>query len=609
MNRVLPTLLVPLLGAVALGAEAPDSVSMSLEEFLQLYEAARTRPPAPTAPPRTHSLAKAAFVGEVRTEDGEPTGAVLDATFRVDVHEGKGFLKVPLLQGDVAVMSATLDGRPAPIVLDGSQYALVTDRKGSFDVVVRLAALVTSTSGDNSFSFGLVPAGATTLDLALPGTEPLDVEVSGAKLVSREAKQGRTHLVAAVPSSGRLAVSWRRDIRRDDAGQAEQPRVYADVHTLVGLGDGLARATTTVRHTILFAGVRALSYDLPDGAVVLDAKGTGLRSWRIDEKGDLAVDLSFAAEGAWNLTVELERPFRPGAVDLPLLVPKGVERTKGYVGVVADGGLEVDAGTPREAVPVDVRSLPAGLSGLTTQPLLLGFKLLGGGASVPLTVRENEQVEVLVTLVDRARATTMYTAHGRRLTRVVWDVRNNRRQFLAASLPEGATLWSASVAGRAVQPSKGADGRVLLPLLRSSSTGTGLTSFPVEVVYVEDGAAATGSARLSASLARVDVPTNYVGWTLYGPAGAKVRGASASGSLRQVDVARMPPAASETMVVGNQVVAAQAAAEGQVDANGLGQGAAPVRVELPLEGPSIAFEKLLVLDEPLTVAFDWSPPR
>src|SRR5690606_22992601 len=105
----------------------------------------------------------------------------------------------------------------------------------------------------------------------------------------------------------------------------------------------------------------------------------------------------------------------------------------------------------------------------------------------PLEVTQHDDVDVLVTLLDQARATTMWTTDGRRMTSVRYQVRNNRRQYLRLALPEGAELWSASLGGRAVKPAAAADGRVLLPLVRSQSLGGALAAFEVEVVYVEEG--------------------------------------------------------------------------------------------------------------------------
>ena len=49
----------------------------------------------------------------------------------------------------------------------------------------------------------------------------------------------------------------------------------------------------------------------------------------------------------------------------------------------------------------------------------------------------------------------------------------------------------------------------------------------------------------------------------------------------------------------------QRSAVAQVRSGGLGQGSAPVKVNLPLEGQPIHFEKLLALDESLWASFSY----
>ena len=132
----------------------------------------------------------------------------------------------------------------------------------------------------------------------------------------------------------------------------------------------------------------------------------------------------------------------------------------------AIGNLELSAGAVKGAAVVDVRTLPPSILGVTGTPVLLGFKYLGEDAAIALDVSEHEEVDVLVTLLDQAEATTMFTRDGRRLTRVAYQVRNNRRQFLRLDLPDGAELWSASVAGKTVQPAAGSDGRLMIPLVQ-----------------------------------------------------------------------------------------------------------------------------------------------
>jgi len=221
-------------------------------------------------------------------------------------------------------------------------------------------------------------------------------------------------------------------------------------------------------------------------------------------------------------------------------------------------------------------------------------------------VSAHDDVDVLVTLLDQAEATTMFTRDGRRLTSVKYEVRNNRRQFLRIKLPEGAELWSSAVAGRAVTPAT-SGGSILVPLIRSQSQGGGLASFAVEVVYVETGDATSesGKGRFAAMLPKPDVPTTYVGWTVYAPSDAKVKAEKSDGTLRYVPSLSKPLGAVQALEVRSQAPGQQRSAGNQAGAGALGDGAAPVRVRLPLEGQPYFFEKLLALDEGLWVEFDY----
>lgn len=481
-------------------------------------------------------------------------------------------------------------------------YTLLTDRKTDFDLTVDFAVDVQTTSGQSGFAFQLASAGATNLSLEVPDDEDLSFTVANARLQEERTVGGRRTIEATLPSTGSLAVSWQREVRSEQ--QADEPRVYAEVYTLVGIGDGLLQATSTISHTVLFAGVDELRARIPDGATLLDVEGAGIRDWSVED-GELTVELNYAAEGSYNLTLSLEKVVGEGSANtsVPIPVPLGVERSKGWVGVESRGNLEIEPGTVSRATPVDVRALPAAILGITDQPVLLGYKYLGDDAALPLVITQHAEVDVLVTLLDQTRARTMWTPDGRQLTSVTYQVRNNRKQYLRLGLPAGAELWSAAVGGRAVQPAQDADGRVLVPLVRSQAQGGALAAFEVEVVYVEDAPAAeAGTGRFSAVLPTPDVPSTYVAWTVFVPQEAKVK--QPEGSLRHVESLSNPISSNDVYTIETYTTQTRNSAQGQVAAGALGQGATPVPVRLPLQGQAVYFEKLLTVDEPLSAAFD-----
>lgn len=600
--RIIPaTLLAALLTLpAAAGAEEPERVVMKLDEFLELYEKSKEQE---AQAPRDHALASARYTGKVLIEDGRPHAATFKAKMHIEVLAKKGWARVPVLPATVALQKATIGGKEAAVVIEDGYYTLVTDKRGALDLDLEFAAAVTTAQGRSSLAFDLAPSGATELELAVPADQDLDFTVANARLSSDKVVGGDRVVEATLPATGSLSVSWQVEIPE---AAKQDARVYAEVYTLVGIGDGLMRTTTTIQDTILFAGVNTLRFSLPKDMTLLDVTGSGIRDWNVKD-GTLEVVLNYAAEGAYSLQLQMEKVVGEKSQDLqaPIVKQIGVERAKGWVGVESRGNLEVGAGEVSDATAVDVRSLPAAILGITDQPVLLGYKYLGAAPSIPLTVAQHDDVDVLVTLLDETRARTMWTRQGRRLTSVKYRIRNNRRQFLRLALPPGAELWSALVGGRAVQPAKASDGRVMVPLLRSQATGGSLAAFEVEVVYVEsvEPTADNGRGAFAASLPQADAPSTYVAWTIYSPERAKVKKRSFDGSLRQVEFLSDPIPTEDYYYIETETPAFEQQAVKQSESGALGTGAVPVEVSLPLQGEPLYFEKLLALDEALEVEF------
>ena len=618
MKRLVCLLIALLLPLPAL-AQEPERVVLKLDEFLKLYE--QSKPDKDEQPPRDHAIASTEYRGEVLFRDGKPYAARFHAKMKIRPLRKKGFARIPVLPATVAIESATIAGKEAPIVIEGGLYQLITDARADFDLELVFGAAVVSTEGTSRITFQLVPSGATLLELAVPSKENLDFTVANARLQSDEVVGDARVVKATIPATGSLSIEWQRKI--DETTQQKEARVYAEAHTLVSVGDGVVKATCSISNVILFAGVEQFVYEVPAGMTVLDVQGPGIRDWKV-EKDKLAVALNFTAEGAYEFRVSMERPLANAAsISTPLLAPLDVERSRGWVGVESLGNLELDAGEVKGATPIDVRTLPASILGLTAQPVLLGYKYLGAKPSIALSVAQHDEVEVLVTLLDQTRAHTMWNREGRRLTSVVYQVRNNRRQFLRLALPQGAELWSASVAGRGVQPARASDGRVMVPLIRSQQEGNSLAAFQVEVVYVENGKPTDPSGRgtFHAELPTADVPTTYVAWTIYSPEHTKIRRRTVNGNLDHVESLSLPiptvapevPAMEEALL--KEEVAKKMPMERMAQAPepppppppaggaALARGAAPVHVNLPLQGVETHFERTLALGDKLSVEF------
>ncbi len=579
-------------------------VVLPWSDFRELYERGMAPEDRPELAPRDAAISRAVYEGRV---DGEST--VFTARIRVDVLKAEGWTSVPLLPTTVALRQARVGNGDAPIYLESGWYRYITDRPGPVILDLEFAVTTWESSGQMGFAFQLAPSGGTEVSLAVPGDEDLDFTVANAQQVTEEIRGKDRVLHALLPANGNLSVTWELEAP-EVAPEAQVARVYAEHQGLVGVDEGVLRCRSTVNYSILHAGVDVFRVDLPADVTILEVEGKGLRDWSVvDAEGRKAIDvqLNFEALGPYSLYLDYERaiPEGGGTVEVPDLRVGDVERVKGWVGIDARSNLEIAAGDAEAVSEVDVRELPAAILGQTDWPVLLGFKYRKDGYRIPLVLQQHDDVAMLVTIIDQISATTVMTPDGRRMTQVTYSMRNNRAQFLRLELPDGAVPWSTFVGGKAVKPARADDGRVLVPLARSQTSGGELARFAVELVYVEDGVepTAAGTGSFAASLPTADVPATACAWTVYMPWAAKAPKKGFEGSMRKVDWFTAIDLGGITVEQATHQVQAQAAAT--FDSEAVAAGVQPVRVTLPIDGRAFYFEKLLVLDEPLTVSFPY----
>ncbi len=580
-------------------------VELPWNDFNTLYQKyVLDQQPKPTAP-RDWTLDRAAFSGTV-VGTGDDAYAVVKLNLRGVVHKKEGWTTVPLLGASTALRSATLGGKDAALYVQNGYYTLITDKPGAFEANLEFVVKLFNADGETGFTLPLPSAGATVVGLAVPSAEELDFEVPGAQGLNVTSVGNERRVEAFVPAMSSLTVSWARKIKEQSAEEAKrEARVYAEARTLIGVSEGVLSAKADIDYTVLHAKVEKFHVDLPADVTVLDVRGNGIRTWTQPKTGGIDVELNYGAEGLYRLGVDYERSLSAGA-DLPLVKLSGVTRETDYIGVDARSAVELVAKGASGAVPIDVRELPAAITGATDYPVLLAYRARGGDVKIPLEVRQHPDMDMLVTLVDTGSAETLVTEDGRRMTRLRYGVRNNRKQFLNVSLPAGAEVWSASVAGRGVKVARGEKG-VLVPLVRSDASGGALSAFLVELVYVEGGGElANGRGELKVELPRVDAPTSVLQWTVYLPATATIVPRTSEGTVRRVDwFSAAPVLPAEAVVTQAAQAAVRAEVANQGETGALGQGVEPVEVQLPLTGNAYYFEKTLVLDESLWVGFDY----
>ncbi|MBI2567624.1 MAG: hypothetical protein HYV63_11380 [Candidatus Schekmanbacteria bacterium] len=601
-------------------------------------------------PPQEYAVTEASYEGTV-SSDG-----VLRARARVtvDILSPSSWVRVPLL-GRCTI--SAVRSQSDLVVVSGDGYELWARGAGKRAVELDFAVAGPARPGRNELSFTPVPAPVANARF-LPGSGVERVEA--ANLVATQTAGSETRVSGGALTPGApVALSYYLPLAQDHTDEglqviAQTPKVYVEEETLVTIGDGVMSLQTTFAFQVLMASVTTFSWAVPQGAEILDVQAPNLTSGfrvldRESEGRELQVTADFAVKGPYAITVLYERAIgeQGDSITVPLLAALGVERATGAIGIEAAATAEVDIAASEKVIAIDAAEVPSTLWERATNPLLLGFRYHERPFRLDLRVRRHEDLPVMVASCDEALVTSVMSDDGATLTRAVFTMRNNRKQFLAVDLPVNAEIWSVFVQDKAARPGKGqppkdsALARVLIPLPRSEApntepggggSGSGESAaFPVEVVYFTRGAAPRGLwSLLELGAPALDVPISRLGLSVFLPRESTYR--YAGGSLRPVppseperpplrppamasgEMAPAPPEYAQTAEAPQPSFAARQSAADQLFRTNLAKkaydkgsavtaatGGLPVRIAFPAEGENLRFQQILAIGAPATV--------
>ncbi|MBN2225043.1 MAG: hypothetical protein JW765_10240 [Deltaproteobacteria bacterium] len=471
-------------------------------------------PPAPPAPPADYSVSSVAYTGRL-----EGDSAVFSASFAVVVLAEKKWVEVPLLSSEAAISDVTMDGVPVTLSVRNGMYVIITDKPGTHTVSLKFFVPVDTGAGPNAVDIPLPEVPSSTLRFSVP-RPGLDIQITPAHFRKVTPSGGSTTLDAVLPVTDRALISWSPAVREEISGTL---RVQAQVNTIISVGEGIMKGVTTVSYDISHGTLSTFSVVVPAGIDILDVSGDAVRDWKAVPNGDtstILINTGFAVSGTTNIVLLYERNMggTTADIDVPQIEVNDVVREIGYLAVTASTKVGIEEISSKNLAGLDSSELPPDLVSASENPILFSYKYLKYPYALRLSVVTYEDIPSLTTVVKKADLASLLTVRGDLVTRAVFEIKNNVKQFMRLSLPEGSTLWSAYVSDRPVKPSVDKDGTILIPLDRSARTDTSLTSFVVEVVYI------TETKPLGALLGRrefiapvIDIQTDAQAWTVYLP--------------------------------------------------------------------------------------------
>jgi len=308
---------------------------------------------------------------------------------------------------------------------------------------------------------------------------------------------------------------WSVTMQVEALGQS----VQADVFHLYSLKEGVAYGSVVVNYFVVGAPSNEWRLQVPEGIgnVAVTGQGVG-RDWR--QEGDtLIVPLVRPALGASTILVTFEQPMgaRGGTIRPGEVRPLEVQSERGYVQVTSPLQMNSTVATEDGSLlKIDASELPTEYRLLSSAPTLEAWQYTAGDIDIAMDVELYDTGETIGEIVDFASLASHVSRDGQVATTARFFVRSKASSSLGVTLPGGARLWEAVVAGERVNAREDDDrGVTLVPLPLQVDPNE-----PIEVVLRYGQALGAGTLELEAP--RIGAATAVASWEVTGDEGRRL---------------------------------------------------------------------------------------
>lgn len=383
--------------------------------------------------------------------------------------------------------------------------------------------------------------------------------------------------------------------------EREPARFNAQVDQLISIGEVTLKGQVGIDHDVKSGALRELELLLPADLEVLGVSGPSIRAHTVSpEDGRQRVAIAFTRDmdGQFRIELNYERIMLDGTEEtsVPRVDVVGADVVQGRIAIEALAALEVQPAKVEHLSALEIGELPRQLVLNTTNPILLAYRYARTETPFALNLRitRHEEIDVQVAAIDSAHYQTLYTADGLAVTRVTFEVRNARRQFLRLALPPGSEVWSVFVDGEAEKPAFASDSPddstdVLIRMINST------TAFPVELVYATRGEVMDAFGTLQGRLPRPDMIVTRSNWDVYVPADPRYAEPKTNMDVIAGGIVAAMRDTSAELLRGAVTSAARHVVTGE-----------PLHIELPTQGILYRFAKLYANQSPEPARFTLS---
>jgi hypothetical protein len=488
-------------------------VVLTRRQFNKLVD--QMKPPSLTGPPPpfAYLITKASYSGEM-----QESSTNFEAVFVVHVLQRDAYVKVPILPSGTALADIRVGSEPALVIIENGYHNVVLPEPGEYIVTAMYSVKSSLDKGPHQIDLAIAQTPITLLSLTMPLTE-IDIEIPQAQQVLTQPTDQGTKVSAVIGQGQGISVRWRKMVTAADKIPA---KLYAEIHHMISIQDDVLKTQSAVNYTILHSEVDGVHLVIPEDVNVLSVTGEGVGEWQEAMQNNqrvLTIPFTYGKKGAATVYVTTEKALSESGLANAFAGFRVLDtvRETGFIGIELATSAEVIARESDGLEALAVQKLPTPLVNRSARPLMMGFKYLKHPFSLVFDIKKHDKVAVPVATINSASGVTLFTEDGKMVHRLVYQVRNNAKQFIEIQLPEKTDVWSVLVDNQPVESSVNGRGKLLVPLIRSQSVNNSLNTFPVEVIYctVQNGFSPFGTRE--SVLPTVDILVSQLMWSVYLP--------------------------------------------------------------------------------------------
>ena len=295
-----------------------------------------------------------ALRGEIEGEN-----IVFELTFTADV-EGRG-VQLPLVAGDVAHLDSDLPGK-AELSRQGNIFVLDVKARGKHAVRFRFASRAIKDGSWRHTRF-MIPSASIRKLSVVCDRDDLEIVFPGALNVERaKNEKGATEVTAFLGLTGTFAVRWKPAVQK----LAAELVVACDASTIASANVGALKIDNVFNFQIVQGSLRHVSLQLPDNLNVTQVRGADIQDWAIEdspEGGPRLLDVTLrrakSQTYALQVTSEMALPKFPCQLTLPVIAPRAVIRSSGFLMIGTDSAIKLLVDKALGLTQVDQTAFPA----------------------------------------------------------------------------------------------------------------------------------------------------------------------------------------------------------------------------------------------------------